>query len=119
MVDENPGAGQIRPRPVRSVHEFTDPERIEVEVDETFAIVLSDNGPGGYLWRVADLPPAIRLQREDDLAPSERAPGATGEKVFELQALEPGTFTLRFERRRDWEPGADRERILIVNVAGA
>jgi predicted secreted protein len=85
-----------------------------VPAGQPFAIVLPDNGPGGYLWRVAELPPAILLRREDDLAPGEGAPGATGEKVFELEATEPGTFTLRFERRRDWEPGADRERSVVV-----
>jgi len=98
--------------------EFTDPDHVDVEAGQPFAIVLPDNGPGGYLWQVEDLPPALRLRRADDLAPGEGAPGATGEKVFELEASEPGTFTLRFERRRDWEPGADRERMLVVNVAG-
>lgn len=108
------GRGRSRPRPVRVVHEFTDTDRVDVPAGEPFAIVLPDNGPGGYLWRVAELPPAILLRREDDLAPGEGAPGATGEKVFELEATEPGTFTLRFERRRDWEPGADRERSVVV-----
>lgn len=96
------------------MYEFTDTDRVDVPAGEPFAIVLPDNGPGGYLWRVAELPPAILLRREDDLAPGEGAPGATGEKVFELEATEPGTFTLRFERRRDWEPGADRERSVVV-----
>lgn len=99
------------------MQEFSDPERIDIRLGEPFAVVLPDNGPGGYLWRAADVPPAIRLHREDDLAPGEGAPGATGEKVFELEATEPGAFTLRFERRRDWEPGADRERSVLVNVA--
>jgi predicted secreted protein len=111
------GRGPMRPRPPSSVREFTDPDRVDVEAAEPFAVVLSDNGPGGYLWRVAELPPALRLLREDDLAPAEGAPGATGEKVFELEATEPGTLTVRFERRRDWEPGADRERTVVVNVA--
>jgi predicted secreted protein len=111
------GRGPMRPRPPSSVREFTDPDRIDVGAGEPFAVVLSDNGPGGYLWRVTELPPALRLVREDDLAPGEGAPGATGEKVFELEAVEAGTFTLRFERRRDWEPGADRERAVVVNVA--
>jgi len=104
------------PRPVRTVHEFTDTDRVDVQAGEPFVIVLPDNGPGGYLWRVAALPPAIRLRREEDLAPGVRAPGATGEKAFELEAAEPGTFTLRFERRRDWEPGADRERSVVVDA---
>jgi predicted secreted protein len=108
------GRGHARPRPVRTVREFTDSDHVDVSRDEPFLIVLSENGPGGYLWRAAELPPSIRLRREDDLAPGEGAPGATGEKVFELEATEPGTFTLRFERRRDWEPGADRERSVVV-----
>ena len=98
------------------MHEFTDTDRVDVRAGEPFVIVLPDNGPGGYLWRVAELPPAIRLRREDDLVPGERAPGATGEKLFELEAAEPGTFTVRFERRRDWEPGADRERSFVVDA---
>jgi predicted secreted protein len=96
------------------MREFTETERVDVAVGEPFVIVLADNGPGGYLWRVGDLPPSLKLRREDDLAPGEGAPGATGEKVFELEATEPGTFTARFERRRDWEPGADRERSVVV-----
>jgi predicted secreted protein len=98
------------------VRQFTDSDHVAVQRDEPFLIVLSDNGPGGYLWRAAELPPAVRLRREDDLAPGIGAPGATGEKVFELEVTEPGTFTLRFERRRDWEPGADRERSVVVDA---
>jgi hypothetical protein len=30
---------------------------------------------------------------------------------------EARTFIMGFERRRDWEPGADRERTVVVNVA--
>ena len=104
------------PAPGSSMREFTDTDHVGVEVGEPFVVVLPENGPGGYLWRIADLPPSLRVHREDDLAPGEGAPGATGEKVFELEATEAGTFTLRFERRRDWEPGADRERIVVVDA---
>jgi predicted secreted protein len=104
------------PAPGFTVHEFTDPDRIDVAKGDPVAIVLSDNGPGGYLWRVADLPPAIRLRREDDRAPGQGAPGATGQKVFELEATQPGTFTLRFERRREWEDGADREHSVVIEA---
>jgi predicted secreted protein len=92
------------------MREFADPDHIDVLAGEPFVVVLADNGPGGYVWQAADLPPAVRLRREAPRSPGEAAPGATGEKVFELEATEPGAFTLRFERRRDWEPGADRER---------
>jgi predicted secreted protein len=114
----DPGAGMC-PRPASTMREFTDPDHIDIEIGETFVIVLPENGPGGYLWRAADLPPAVHLRREDDLAPGEGAPGATGEKVFELDATQPGTYTLRFERRRDWEPGADREHTVVVNVGAS
>ena len=62
------------------------------------------------------IPSLPLIRREDDLGPGEGAPGATGEKAIELEATQPGTFTVRFERRRDWEPGADREQTLVVDV---
>jgi predicted secreted protein len=98
------------------VQEFVDPDRVDVQAGDPFAIALSDNGPGGYLWRAADLPPAIRLRNEDDRAPATLTPGAGGRKVFELEATQSGRFTLRFERRRSWEPGADRERLVVVEA---
>ena len=73
--------------PDSSVREFTDTDQIQVAIGEPFAVVLPDNGAGGYLWRVADLPPAHCVRREDDQAPGEWAPGATGAKVFELEAV--------------------------------
>ena|SRR5687768_18418376 len=91
-------------------------DRVSVAVGEPFVVVLPDNGVGGYLWHVEELPFALRIRREDDLGPGEGAPGATGEKAIELEATQPGTFTVRFERRRDWEPGADREQTLVVDV---
>ena len=108
--------GRKAPAPGFTVQEFTDTDRVDVQAGEPFAIVLSDNGPGGYVWRAAELTPAVRLRREDDRAPGQGAPGATGQKVFELEAMQPGTFTLRFERRRDWEPGADRKRSVVVEA---
>jgi len=108
------GRGRHPSAPGFAVREFTETDHVDVAVGEPFVIVLPDNGPGGYLWRVADLPSALDVRREDDLAPGEGAPGATGEKVFELEATEPGMFTVRFERRRDWEPGADREQTVVV-----
>ena len=102
------------PAPGAIVREFTEPDHIDVRAGEPFAVVLRDNGPGGYLWRAADLPSSVRLRREDDRAAGVGAPGAAGEKVFELEATQAGMFALRFERRRDWEPGADRERSIVV-----
>jgi predicted secreted protein len=106
------GRGRSRPRPIPRVMQ----EYMEVTTAEPFFVVLPENGPGGYLWRISELPPAISVRREDDLPPGEAAPGATGTKLFELEAREPGTFTVRFERRRDWEPGADRERSVVVSA---
>ena len=111
------GRGRGGPRPAADVRDFTDPDRIDVQAREPFTVLLSDNGPGGYLWRVADVPAELRLRREDDVPPGELVPGASGQKLFELETSEPGTFTLRFERRRDWEPGADRVRTVVVHVA--
>lgn len=91
-------------------------DHIDVTPGKPFVVTLLENGPGGFLWRVADLPPQVTVVREDDLPPSDLTAGATGSKQFELEASEPGTFTIRFERRRDWEPGADRERSILVRA---
>jgi predicted secreted protein len=103
---------------VYPMREFTDPERVEVEAGEPFVIVLTHNFEGPYLWTVADVPPEIRVEREDNRPPHHNgqhpAPGASGEKVFQLEATEPGTFPLRFERR--FQSNVDRERSVVVNA---
>jgi predicted secreted protein len=101
------------------VQEFADPEQIEVAVGGPFAVLLSGNGAGGYLWRVAEVPEGVRVWSEDDLPPGEAAPGATGTRRFELEATEPGTFGVRFELRRSWEPGAERVRDVTVRAVAS
>jgi predicted secreted protein len=96
------------------VQEPTEIEQVDVATGDPVVVVLADDGPGGYLWRVADLPAGITIRSEESLPPAEAAAGATGTKLFELEATEPGTHTVRFERRRDWEPGADREHSVVV-----
>jgi predicted secreted protein len=91
-------------------------DELEVKTGERFAVTLPENGPGGYLWRVAERPPQLTIVREDDLPPRDPAVGAAGSKLFELEASEPGTFSIRFERRRDWEPTADRERSIVITA---
>lgn len=106
-----------RARFVGVMREFTDPERVEVEQGEPFVIVLSHNFEGPYLWAAPELPEAILLRNENNLAPGEGAPGASGEKVFELEAQEAGTFTLHFERRfEQGEPKVDRQRDVVVEA---
>ena len=96
---------------------FEDPERVEVTVGERFAVVLSGNGVGGYLWRPEELPAALRLHGERDLAPASAAPGAAGAKEFELEATTAGTSAARFALRRDWEAGAARTRDVAVHAS--
>jgi predicted secreted protein len=93
---------------------FKDPEQIHVTAGERFAIVLSGNGVGGYLWRVLELPPGLTLHAQHDVAPAEAAPGAAGEREFELEAAEPGSFAVRFALGREWESEPARE--LTVGV---
>jgi len=101
------GRGPAGPRPVRTVREFTNSDRVEVQPGEPFLVVLSDNGPGGYLWRAAELPQAIRLRREDDLAPGEGAPGATGVRSSSRLAELTSTGVL-FARRLTGRSTASR-----------
>src|SRR5919197_5987131 len=94
------------PAPGAIVREFTEPDHIDVRAGEPFAVVLRDNGPGGYLWRAADLPSSVRLRREDDRAAGVGAPGAAGEKGFELEATQAGAVALCLQTRRGLGTGA-------------
>ena len=102
--------------PGTAVEEFADAQEIDVAAGQPFAVLLSGNGAGGYRWRVAELPAPVAIRGEDDVAPARGAPGATGVKRFELEAREAGTFTLRFELVRDWEPGPADARELTLRV---
>ena len=108
-MDTAPGAATMK--------RFEDPERLQVTIGERFAVVLSGNGVGGYLWRPEELPAGLRLHDERDLAPTSAAPGAAGAKEFELEATAAGTFAARFDLRRDWEAGAARTRDVTVHAS--
>jgi len=96
---------------------FEDPERVDVTVGEGFALVLSGNGVGGYLWALDQLPDGLQLQSEQDVAPSSDAPGAAGAKEFELEATAAGTFTARFALRRNWEARAASTQEVVVHAS--
>src|SRR5919201_2851120 len=98
------------PAPGAIVREFTEPDHIDVRAGEPFAVVLRDNGPGGYLWRAADLPSSVRLRREDDRAAGVGAPGAAGEKGFELEATQAGPVSPFFRHPGGLGTRAEPER---------
>lgn len=97
--------------------QFDDPEELEVAVGEAFAIVLSGNGVGGYVWRADELPAGLLLHRERDLAPVSGAAGAAGAKGFELEATTAATFAVPFALRREWEAGAARTHNVTIHAS--
>lgn len=99
------------------MRELKDPDRVDVGVGESFAIALSGNGVGGYLWHLQQAPEAVRLLAERAEPPEgAAAPGAAGTKRFELEAAAAGDAVLRFERRRSWEETPDAVREVVVHA---
>jgi predicted secreted protein len=99
------------------MQEFTDPERVEVEAGKPFVVLLSRNFEGPYLWTAVEVPEGVLMRAEENVAASADAPGAAGTKRFELEAVGPGTFTLRFERRfEQGQPQVAGERSVVVEA---
>jgi predicted secreted protein len=93
---------------------------MNVALGETFEVTLSDMPGAGYRWLVTDLPDGVRLIADHaDAVDSDRV-GGPRPRTFEFQADREGTYDLRFEFVRSWEPRettppAD-ERVITVVV---
>jgi predicted secreted protein len=87
------------------------PTKIEIKVGETYRLRLPSLGTAGYVWtygiqgnrNLVDVSEA----RTDEVQPiDERGTplvGASVDKVFKVQALEPGSVTIHFTQSRPWE----------------
>jgi predicted secreted protein len=71
----------------------------------------------GYVWQVSELPEGLRLAAERySQAGTPKVAGGSGEHIFELDVLAPGSWEAAFELRRPWdrEP-LERRRVIVRN----
>lgn len=91
-------------------------EEVRAQVGRPFEVELACAPTTGYTWELQPLPPGLRLRaRRFEQAPH-AAPGDGGVAVFELEAAEPGSYTLQFEYKRRWETQVERRQMLKLLV---
>lgn len=90
---------------------------IPTAVGQTFEVTLKETSTSGYLWRVGVVPESMELLESLLDPPSRTSPvGAGGQRRFLFRASNPGTFTLTFELRREWEKEPFRDYVVRVEV---
>lgn len=77
-------------------------QRVETEVDEEFAIVLSSNPTTGYSWQTVFSEEFVELVSQS-YTPSSELLGAGGVEIFMFNALQEGETEIRFSYVRPWE----------------
>jgi inhibitor of cysteine peptidase len=90
----------------------------EVGVGEQVTVRLDETPTTGYQWEVVDVPSGLAVETSSfEPPPPSAAPGAGGQRVVTLTAVEPGHHRLRLQRRRAWEPPAAETLEIVVHVS--
>ncbi len=82
-----------------------DESMLDADLNNTFKISLNENTTTGYQWTytVSDIT-AVNLKSVENF--TSYAPGVAGassQKIWTFEALQPGSYTLTYEYRRPWE----------------
>jgi inhibitor of cysteine peptidase len=80
---------------------------VEVQVGDTFAVVLEANPTTGYTWEAESYDPGLlQPQGDPEFEPDSDAVGAGGMMTLKFTALAPGQTWLRLVYHRPWEEDA-------------
>jgi predicted secreted protein len=82
-------------RPSDTIHATAG--RVEVRLDESPTT--------GYRWQPVEVPPGVEVvgaRFHDPSGPT--VAGGSGTRIFQLLVPEPGSYSLTFHLRREWEP---------------
>ncbi len=97
--------GEIRTFPVKTNYPSTgDNSTMYPFLNDTFQIILEENGSTGYQWDyVISDAAAATLISEDSYCFTPNLVGTPVQKVWTFNALMPGKYTIQFNYRRPWE----------------
>lgn len=86
---------------------------IEAGPEDLFAVQVSDDAGGGYLWRLVDAAHTVQVVGESELAPPDDGSyGGPSARTIYLRVDSPGQHKLVFEHARPWS-GATIGTIMI------
>ena len=87
-----------------------------VRVNEVAVAQLGQDGVGGYVWSMGQLPPGLVLVGEPERKVGSDVGGGAALEV-KLKAEAPGRYVVLFELKRTWgnlEPSERREVVVEV-----
>ncbi len=92
-------------------------QKLRVEPDQTFDVVLDEPAATGHRWQLADAGEGIAVV-DDQYEPPSRTLGlgASGRRVVTLRAAGAGRHILRFSLVRPWETRAAAEHRVEVDA---
>lgn len=78
--------------------------------------ILLESTPGtGAIWYAPPSPPHTTITSLDS-KPLGSGVGGSVQQVFVFQADAPGTYTLDFRLKREWETEVRRERKVVIRI---
>jgi predicted secreted protein len=104
--------------PLIEVGETENGKQVELHLDQTLRITLSETPTSGYRWYVRSTERVVSLVRDSTVPSPPEGAGGTVVRQWDFQAQEVGTARVAFEYARAWERHAmpAREFSLSVHV---
>lgn len=92
---------------------------IDLKVDDTFELTLSESRMGGYRWKLVETgTPILNSEELEAHAIDASVPGGRSSRSWRFTARQPGSAQLRLQQLRSWQPNAPgRDFRLSVKVA--
>lgn len=94
----------------------TDTDNIVLKVGNTKDIILEENPSTGYAWSVEPNEDGIIEIVKDYYMEGLPVPGASGQHMWRIKALEKGETTLTFNYERSWEENSSIETKTITII---
>ena len=81
------------------------PEVVELQVGDEHVVRLTGRGTAGYRWtpEAVDDESVVEVSERQVAEPESEGTGASGDEVFRIRALAPGSTRIAFAQRRPWE----------------
>ena len=85
--------------------------------DDPFEVVLREPAATGHRWRLANVPPQVKVI-DDRYEPPPGGPlGGAGRRIVTLRATDPGNHRVKFELAREWETEPADEHYVDVDAS--
>jgi hypothetical protein len=92
-----------------------DGDRLTGSVGEPVRICLESTPGTGAIWYAPAAPPHATIDSLDAI-PASPGIGGSVHQVFLFRADAPGTYTLSFQLKREWEPVVRSERRFVIRI---